>query len=170
MYSLNSRRDSRHIRLVVSGLLPVLAFGLIASCGGSEAVAPPPIQDFVVSITGQVVAPAHQSLVNGVSYYTCTVAFTVTVTGGTAFDDMAWIDGEIDYRLTSNGTQTSQALSGSALQDWFGSAQFSAGAHRTATRDLGWSGPFTANVLFRFDSFVELQSHLHTITVPVTCS
>lgn len=146
----------------------LVVLAVVAGCGGTDSASAPSVP-FTVNITSTTSATGHTIQQNGINYYGCTFNFALSVTGGSPADLMGWSSGEVDFRLSSNGTTSSSALFDTDLQDWFGSSTFATGSTKTASRNLFWSGPFTANVLFRFITVIDLAPTSRTIAVPVSC-
>lgn len=159
----------RSLRLML-GVVPLAAS---IGCGGDSPASPESRPTpLTVSFSATMVQAGHYLTVSGVQYYGCTFAFTAKASGNNNIDYAGLYDGEINFRLNSSGALSTFSLYSTDLQDWFGTDNIRPGTSLVATRDLVWSGPFTANVLLRYtvSNFAALTTDSRTATIPVTCS
>ncbi len=142
----------------------------LAACG-SDSGSTTPGTPLTVAVAVTQTADGHAVLENGTLEYACSYAFTAHATGG-AFSDFAqWSNGEIDYRLTSSGAETTVSLAQADLQKWFGTDDVKSGEIVGAAQQLESTGPFSATISLRYvDGGVDsLSATSHTITLSVSC-
>lgn len=155
-------------------ILAVIASAAIVGCSADSIVGSQRPLSLTVT-TDQPSAAGQRSTSGGVSRYACPVRITAAAEGGQSGEFAGWGDGEIDFRLSADGSTQALFLGPTDLQDWFGADRVKPAEVKHAAQLLQLSGsgvgPFTATIVLRYALFTADNPYgeEHSATLFFTC-